>query len=323
MNILVTGALGFIGSNFVNYMAAKYPDHMYIVLDKLSYCSSLENITPSSGNVRIVVGNISDENLVLDILFRYGIDTVVHFAAETHVDDSFLNSVNFTVNNVLGTHKLLETCWLWQQKVPGAISRFIHVSTDEVYGEVTNDVARREDAKFRPTNPYAATKCGAEFIVQSYYHSYNFPVIITRSNNVFGPRQYPEKIVPLFINKLLKNEKLTIHGRGDQLRSFIYIDDIVTAFETILFRGVIGETYNIGTDHEYSVMDVAEIILKEFYYGAGIDLNDYIEYVKDRNFQDKRYLISSEKLQSLGWKESDASFQENIRKTIKFYSTEK
>jgi dTDP-glucose 4,6-dehydratase len=197
LNILITGGCGFIGSNFINHYKNKYPDIKIINFDKLDYCSNSEDINHD----KLIIADLNNKDILLKILNENEIDTVIHFAAQTHVDNSFGNSLNFTIDNILGTHSLLECC-----RIYGKINRFIHISTDEVYGEVDiNHNGCTEESLLNPTNPYAATKAGTEFIVNSYYYSFKLPVIITRSNNVYGKRQYPEKLIPKFILQLLNN----------------------------------------------------------------------------------------------------------------------
>jgi|688.fasta_scaffold215612_2 UDP-glucose 4,6-dehydratase len=328
-NFLITGALGFIGSNFVNYMSCKYPHIKMLILDKKDYCSSIDNIDKQSlHNTEIVIGDISNKELVSYILLKHDIDTIIHFAAQSHVDNSFFNSIEFTISNVLGTHVLLETARLYHDKTK-KLEKFIHVSTDEVYGQVTDDKARIETSILDPTNPYSASKAAAEFFVKSYYHSYKLPIIITRGNNVYGKNQFPEKIVPKFICKLLDGEKLTIHGNGTSQRNFIHIDDVSTAFETILLKGEIGQIYNISSDHnnEYTVLELAKMIIKLFYSEIDTnnqtELNKFITFVEDRKFNDCRYFISSEKLAKLGWKPVKTNFQDNIIELIEWYKTNK
>lgn len=301
-NLLVTGGCGFIGSNFINYFHTKYPNIKIINIDKLYYCSDINNVNESirnSENYKMIKCDINNSELVSYILEKDNIDTVIHFAAQSHVQNSFDNSIQFTRDNVFGTHSLLEACRKYQK-----INRFIHVSTDEVYGESMIDVnekSKTEHSILCPTNPYAATKAGAELIVQSYMHSYNMPIIITRGNNVYGPNQYPEKLVPKFIKLLKEDKKVTIQGDGSALRAFLHSCDTSRAFECILNSGKIGEIYNIGCDEnmEYSVKDVAKILIKMIKNTEEYD--NWIEYIEDRPFNDKRYYINNSKLKNLGW----------------------
>ena len=309
-NLLVTGGCGFIGSNFINYYKEKNPYVKIINFDKLDYCSEKNGINHD----KLVIGNLKNKDLVVHILNEHNIDTVIHFAAQTHVDNSFGNSLEFTIDNILGTHTLLECC-----KVYNKIKRFIHISTDEVYGEVDiNHKGCTEKSLLNPTNPYAATKAGAEFIARSYFYSFNMPIIITRGNNVYGPRQYPEKLIPKFINQLLNNEKCTIHGKGDTRRNFIYVDDVVKAIEIILQKGIINNIYNIGTNNEYSVSEIADKLIT--YLKPNDKIEDWMQYVTDRNFNDYRYAIKSNELYDLGWKE-ETNFEKGFEYTIKWFQS--
>ena len=235
----------------------------------------------------------------------------MHFAAQSHVDNSFRESIKYTKDNVLGTHSLIETC-----KIYGNIKKFVHVSTDEVYGESVDDNRKNENSLLQPTNPYAATKAAAEHIVQSYYRSFNFPIIITRGNNVYGRFQYPEKIIPKFITLINNGKKCTIHGDGCNKRTYIHISDVVNAFELIIFKGIIGEIYNIGSENEFSNLHIAKKIIN--YIKPNVDYNNFIEYVKDRDFNDKRYHIDSIKLKELGWIEKK-EFSIGLKETIQWY----
>jgi dTDP-glucose 4,6-dehydratase len=311
-NILVTGGCGFIGSNFLNYMVTKYPNINFYNLDIMYYCASYDNITVSDRpNYEFILGNINDYNLIVYLLKSKKIDTIVHFAAQSHVDNSFLESFKYTEDNVKGTHTLLEAV-----KNTNCDIKFLHFSTDEVYGESDLD----EDPKHEkdilcPTNPYAASKAAAEMIVCSYIHSFNLKAIITRGNNVFGMNQYPEKLIPKFIKHLKNNEKCTIHGDGSSLRSFIHVDDVSTAVETILYKGIIGEVYNIGSDdiNELSVLAVTKHLIELIKGNNNYD--NYIVYVKDRPFNDKRYFITNKKLKQLGW-EQKISFLDGLKQLL-------
>lgn len=319
-NILVTGGCGFIGSNFINYMLDTYSDIFILNIDKMNYCATVKNIKEeyrnNSNRYKLEISDINNKNLVLLSLTHYNIDTIIHFAAESHVDNSFGNSLEFTISNILGTHTLLEC-----SKVYGMIQRFIHISTDEVFGEV--DIEHEgcsEKSLLNPTNPYAATKAGAEFLVKSYYHSFNLPIIITRGNNVYGPNQYPEKLIPRFITKLLKGEKCPIQGTGLTRRNFIYSEDVAKAVDTILRKGEINNIYNIGSKDEYSVIEILKILLDSMNIDKKIE--EVSENIEDRPFNDFRYAIQTEKLESLGWKK-ETDFFEGINKTISYYKTSK
>tara|TARA_B110000971_G_scaffold218116_1_gene256277 strand:+ start:666 stop:2504 length:1839 start_codon:yes stop_codon:yes gene_type:complete len=316
INLLVTGGNGFIGSNFINYYFPKQQINKLVNLDAMYYCASETNVNKEirdNSQYVFLKGNLVDETFVGETLKKHKITHVIHFAAQSHVQNSFEMSLTFTKDNVLGTHVLLEECRKYNQ-----IKKFIHVSTDEVYGESMNSVEEQhktEHSILCPTNPYAATKAGAELIAQSYNHSYNMPIIITRGNNVYGPNQYPEKIIPLFIKLLKENKKVTIQGTGTSIRGFLHTCDTSSAFETILEKGLVGEIYNIGCDDgmEFSVMEIAKILIKLIKNTDQYD--EWIEYIPDRPFNDNRYYISNQKLKKLGWK-IDVDFLEGIKTLV-------
>jgi dTDP-glucose 4,6-dehydratase len=318
MNILITGGLGFIGSNMVNLLLENY-EHKLVVLDKVDVCSNMQNIDLKK--VTFVRGNICNSDLVSLLLEDHNINVIIHFAAETHVDKSFGNSLHFTKSNVLGTHTLLECC-----RIYGKIEKFIHVSTDEVYGEVSHasNTTSIEDDKLEPTNPYAATKAAAEYIVKSYLVSFGIPIIITRSNNIFGERQYPEKLIPKFITLLSQNKPCEIHGDGKNKRSYLHVEDVCCAFDLILHKGVIGETYNIGSELEYENIEIWKLLMQIFRESyptllSNASDDEYLKYVEDRAFNDRRYWIDSAKIEELGWKQSSISFRERLQELAKWY----
>ena len=314
-NLLVTGGCGFIGSNFINYIFSKGLYNI-INLDAMYYAADKDNIKEeirNSDNYTLVEGNLCSIDLINHLLKEHKIDLVIHFAAQSHVQNSFDDSLQYTKDNILGTHVLLECCRLY-----GKIQRFIHVSTDEVYGESMNEVdekSKTEQSILCPTNPYAATKAGAELIAQSYNHSFKMPIIITRGNNVYGPNQYPEKLIPRFIDQLKNDKKVTIQGEGSAVRAFLHAYDTARAFECILEKGNIGEIYNIGCDEgmEYSVMEVARILIKLIKNTD--DFDKWITYIEDRPFNDQRYYISNEKVKKLGWSIT-VDFMDGLQKLI-------
>ena len=315
-NILVTGGCGFIGSNFINYYWDKYESVNIINIDALYYCASKDNIEQKiqdSDRYRLVQGNLCSFDLVRHVLDNYQIDTIIHFAAQSHVQNSFNDSLQYTNDNVLGTHTLLEAARLY-----GKIKKFIHISTDEVYGE--SMIKEDEDKKTEttvlcPTNPYAATKAAAELIAQSYCISFKMPIIITRGNNVFGPNQYPEKLIPRFIQLLKNNQAVTIQGDGSNLRAFLHVLDVCSAVDIILNFGEIGEIYNIGSDDdsEYSVTNIAEKLI--FLIKKSDKYSEWITYIEDRPFNDQRYHISNYKLKQLGWT-IDVDFDTGLRELV-------
>jgi len=312
-NILVTGGCGFIGSNFINYILRADPDVQVINIDCLNYCADPANISvpESQKRYKFIQGNICSKDLVLHVLHEYAVCTIVHFAAQSHVDNSFDNSLQYTTDNVVGTHTLLQAA-----KEYGRLTKFLHFSTDEVYGEVDRDhPGCCEKSLLNPTNPYAATKAAAEFIARSYYHSFGLPVVIVRCNNVYGPNQYPEKLIPKFIKLLAEGKKLTIHGAGATRRNFIWAEDVARATCVILEKGETNEIYNIGTDSEYSVMDVASLLIKHM-TPDGV-LENHVMTVPDRPFNDFRYSVDSTRLRELGWSEQNTDFEANILRLLR------
>jgi dTDP-glucose 4,6-dehydratase len=298
-NMLVTGGCGFIGSHFVNYIFEKYKSIRIINLDAMYYCANENNVDEcvrNSERYTLLKMNLNEINA--ELLENHEINYIIHFAAQSHVQNSFNESVQYTYDNIMGTHTLLEAC-----RDNKNIKLFIHVSTDEVYGESKMiDDKKTEMSLLCPTNPYAGTKAASELIVQTYLHSFKLPIIITRSNNVFGKNQYHEKLIPLFIKLLNEDKKVTIQGNGLTYRSFLHVDDVVNAFDIIMNKGVIGEIYNIGCDEnmEYSVLEIAEILIEKI--KKTNNHVEWIEYIEDRPFNDTRYYISNSKLKNLGWK---------------------
>ena len=301
MNILVTGGCGFIGSNFINYAVKKYPMYNFVNIDVMYYCASHNNIDikiQNSNNYKFIEANINDLSLIKYILKQEHITHIIHFAAQSHVDNSFDNSLQYTFDNVKGTHTLLEAVRQTDMNIV-----FFHFSTDEVYGESKlNEKPKNEQSLLCPTNPYAASKAAAEMYVNSYIHSYNMKCIITRGNNVYGDNQYPEKLIPKFIQLLREGKKCTIHGDGSSLRSFIHVYDVCTAVDVILHNGIIGDIYNIGSDpkNEKTVLEVTKLLINMIHNTDRYE--QHIEFVKDRPFNDQRYFITNRKLKNLGWK---------------------
>ena len=315
INLLITGGCGFIGSNFINYIFDKQKYNI-VNLDAMYYCANENNVREhirKSDYYHLIKGNINDKDLVYNLLRDYKITHVIHFAAQSHVDNSFSVPLQYTYDNVQGTHTLLEEVRQYNK-----VTRFIHVSTDEVYGEsmISADEAHKtEQSVLCPTNPYAASKAGAELIAQSYNHSFKMPIIITRGNNVYGENQYPEKLIPRFIQLLKEDKKVTIHGDGSVVRAFLHAYDTARAFEVVLEKGVIGEIYNIGcnTGMEYTVLDVAKMLIKMIKNTENYD--EWIEYVEDRPFNDKRYYISNQKLKDLGW-DISVKFEDGVGRLV-------
>lgn len=312
--LLITGGCGFIGSNFINRYHASNPQVKIVNVDRLDYCASEDNLdSPHPSWYSFYACDITNADTLKYILRRHQPDAVIHFAAQSHVDNSFGNSLAFTRDNVVGTHTLLECC---RTELTG-LKRFVHISTDEVYGEVAADhPGCTEQSLLNPTNPYAASKAAAEFFVRSYNHSYGLPTIITRGNNVYGPRQYPEKVVPRFIERVMRGERMPVQGKGLSTRNFIHVYDVAAAVATILEKGVISQIYNIGGDCELPVLEVARRILEIMRPDVGIEA--WIEWVPDRLFNDRRYAVNNDALVSLGWRPV-IGFTEGLRETVEWY----
>lgn len=313
-SILITGGCGFIGSNFINYIYHAYPSSKIVCIDCMNYSASLNNIHEDirySKRFAMVYGNINETALLFQTIKEHDITDIIHFAAQSHVDCSFENSIQYTHDNVLGTHNLLETVRLYKPDI-----RFYHFSTDEVYGESNLDEdPKHEMSLLCPTNPYAATKACAEMLVNAYKHSYKLNTIIVRCNNVYGPSQYPEKLIPKFIKLLKNDQKCTIHGDGSSIRSFIHVKDVCSAVYTIMEKGQMGEIYNIGSEpeNELTVMQVLERLIGLIKPGCVI--KDWIDYVQDRPFNDKRYFITNDKIKTLGWKQT-VEFMDGLKELI-------
>ena len=317
--LFITGGAGFIGSNFINELFNNYNHIKVINIDALYYCANENNVNEVIRNnterYTFIHGNVQSLDVLKYIFTIHKITHIIHFAAQSHVQTSFSDALQYTQDNIVGTHHLLEVARLYCS----LLKMFIHVSTDEVYGESMLDVFEKhktEQSILCPTNPYAASKAGAELIAQAYHHSFKMPIIITRGNNVYGPNQYPEKVIPKFIQQLKNKEKITIQGNGTCVRAFLHSYDVANAFIKILEKGTIGEIYNIGCDEEmeYSILDLAKILIKKIIFKSkNLDLkyDNWIEYIEDRPFNDKRYYISNQKLKELGWNIT-INFEEGI-----------
>ena len=308
MKILVTGGAGFIGSCFIRNELKKHPDYKIINLDALTYCGNIENLKDieNNPNYKFIHGNICDKSLVREIIKE--VDCVINFAAESHVDNSIKTPEIFVETNVGGTLNLLQAC-----KELG-IERFLQVSTDEVYGTLGKDGYFYETTPLAPNSPYSASKASADLLARAYHETFKLPVLNTRCSNNYGPYQYPEKLIPYFISKLLKNEKVPVYGDGLNVRDWLYVYDHCEAIDTVLHKGKIGEIYNIGGHNEKTNLEITKIILN----AMGKDESS-IEYVEDRLGHDRRYAISNEKItKELNWKPS-VTFEEGIELTINWY----
>lgn len=288
--ILITGGAGFIGSHIVEHFVGRFPDASITVLDKMTYAADFRNIGEllERGLVNLVVGDVSDYALCERLVA--GCDLVIHAAAESHVDNSFHSSLLFTQTNVLGTHTIIEAC-----RAKG-VPRILHVSTDEVYGEVL-DGAAGEDSPLNPTNPYSASKAAAEMIINGYIHSFGIPVVMVRANNVFGTRQFPEKLIPRCCLSLIRKQKIPIHGNGENVRHYLSARDLAEAIEIVALKGTLHEVYNVGSTHEFRNVEIASMICEIF----GVDPEGALEFVRDRPFNDRRYSIVWDKIGALGW----------------------
>jgi dTDP-glucose 4,6-dehydratase len=303
---VVTGGAGFIGSNFVRHMLARHDDIEVVNLDKLTYAGNLENLRDVEDDPRytFVRGDICDGVVVGETL--RGADAVVNFAAETHVDRSISGPQDFIRTDVLGTHTLLEA--VREQ----GIARFLHISTDEVYGSAETG-AFSEESDLDPSSPYSASKAGADLLVLAYHRTYGTPVLITRSSNNYGPYQYPEKIVPLFVTNAIDGEALPVYGDGLNVRDWLFVDDNCAGIDRVLSRGVTGEVYNIGGGNEVTNLDITGRILELL--GKGPEL---IRFVTDRPGHDRRYAIDCSKLRGLGWSPA-TPYEDGLERTVAWY----
>jgi len=312
MNILVTGGAGFIGSNFIRHILVKYPDYKIINLDKLTYAGNLDNLRDiehkyglNEKRYGFVRGDICDATVVDEVVGRKP-DAVVHFAAESHVDRSIINSQEFLQTNILGTRILLEAARKYN------IGKFVQIGTDEVYGSVEDGYSKEEDI-LEPNSPYSASKAAADLLARAYWITFGMPVVITRSSNNFGPHQYPEKLIPLFILNLIEGKKAPLYGDGMNVRDWLHVFDNCEAIDLVLHHGKIGEIYNIGGDNERTNLDVTRTILDYLNFNE-----NFIEYIKDRPGHDRRYALDSTKIKQLGW-EPKQRFEEAIKDTIEWY----
>ncbi len=321
--LLVTGGAGFIGSNFVTYWVRNHPEDMIINLDALTYAGNLENLQgiSESSNYRFVHGDICDKSLIERIFKDEGIDQVVHFAAESHVDRSITGPQSFITTNIQGTFNLLETARnAWDGNMTGC--RFLHVSTDEVYGTLSaDDPAFTESTPFAPNSPYAASKASSDHLVRSYFHTYGMPVVTTNCSNNYGPYQFPEKLIPLVIINAMEGKPLPVYGDGLNIRDWLHVDDHCRGIDQVLQRGRLGETYNIGGCNEWTNIDIVRLvceILDELRPGDR-PKSELITFVKDRPGHDMRYAINADKIMSeLEWK-PEYTFETGIRQTIGWY----
>jgi dTDP-glucose 4,6-dehydratase len=324
-NLLVTGGAGFIGSNFTHYWLETYPDERIIVLDALTYAGNIENLNSIKDNpsLKFVQGDILDTELVKNLLKNEQIETIVHFAAESHVDRSIHGPDAFLKTNIEGTHSLLKAAkniWLDEDLMKN--HRFHHVSTDEVYGTLEPDApAFTEQHQYLPNSPYAASKASSDHIVRSYHHTYGLNTTISNCSNNYGPFQFPEKLIPLIIANCLDGKPLPIYGDGKQIRDWLYVEDHNRGIDLIIRNGETDNTYNIGGNNEWTNNNIVTLLceLMDEYHPAGKPHSQLIKYIRDRPGHDRRYAINANKIQKLLKYQSDETFKTGINKTIRWY----
>lgn len=322
--VLFTGGAGFLGSNVMSELINRYPSAKLVCVDNLGKTSSSNNIKilKEKENFIFVNGDITSNDLVNFLIIEHKIDTIIHFAAQTHVDESQGNSLPYTKTNVIGTHVLLESCKVHKEQ----IKRFIHISTDEVYGRAKGEPEDEDEKKsiknkkpiaFNPANPYSATKAASELLIKSYHYSYQSPIIIIRVSNVYGPRQYPEKLIPKIIYHLEKRKPFPIHGDGEHTRRYMHVDDFISAFFCIMEKGKFGKSYNLASKEEVSNKQVVDKLMDIFEIPK-TERSELVKHVPNRNFNDFRFPVDASDLEELGFK-FEVGFEEGLRQTQKWY----
>jgi dTDP-glucose 4,6-dehydratase len=316
--LLVTGGMGFIGSNFIRLYLQNHPEDHIINLDKLTYSSNPENLADLSSNPsqRFIQGDIRDEKLLDQLTREFPIQAVIHFAAESHVDRSIRGSKEFILTNVLGTHTLLEVFrrdWVDSQNSDSNF-RFLHISTDEVYGALGKEGLFTEETPFQPNSPYSASKAGADLLVRSYFETYGFPILIVRPSNNYGPYQFPEKFFPLLITNLLEEKPIPVYGNGENVRDWLFVEDAGRAIDQVLHHGKVGEAYNIGGESEKSNIEVARQVMSLLKKGE-----ENLRFVTDRPGHDFRYALNNDKIKrEIGW-HPVVKFSEGLSRTVRWY----
>ena len=311
-NVLVTGAAGFIGANFAEYFVNKHPEYNVIVVDKLTYAGNLENLRNVKDKITFVQADICDFENMKEIFNKYEIDGVIHFAAESHVDNSIKAPFIFTQTNVIGTHTLLETAkQVWGE---GSLNKFVHISTDEVYGTLGEEGYFTENSPIQPNSPYSASKASSDLIALAYHETFKMNVSVTNCSNNYGPYQHNEKLIPHMIKLALEDKNLTVYGQGLNIRDWLYVEDHCEAIDLVFHNGKAGERYNIGGHNEKRNIEIVKLILKHL--GKTEEL---ITFVEDRKGHDYRYAIDPTKIKNeLGW-EPKTKFEDGIIKTINWY----
>lgn len=335
-HILITGGAGFIGSNFIIYFLNKYKDYNIINLDKLTYAADLNNLKEITNNkndlnsrYKFIQGDILDKNLIHSIFENYNITDVIHFAAESHVDNSISGPEIFFQTNILGTFNLIDTAkQYWQKHNNYNNSRFHHISTDEVYGTLGETGYFTETTPYAPNSPYSASKASSDFVVRSYFHTYNMNTVTTNCSNNYGPRQHQEKLIPTIINKAINKQAIPIYGNGLNIRDWLYVEDHCTAIDLVFHQGLSGETYNIGSNNEKTNLEIVNTIceilnkikpINNSENSGNFDYKNLITFVADRPGHDLRYAINPSKIiNELNW-QPKTEFTDGLYKTINWY----